>query len=218
MEGTADSGVDVILPSARGPIRCRFHTPPEGMLGATVLVGGTDGGLDGPADHVYRDLAQQLLQYRIASLRLDFRLRTVPGIVEEGVFDVLHGIAFLKGQGAAGIGLVGHSFGGAVVIAASAEAPEVSAVVTLATQSAGTQQAGRIAPRPLLLIHGSDDVRLPPSCSEYVYKLAGEPKELVILSGARHNLGQRRAELLALLTRWLGERLGHPVSVSPRES
>lgn len=178
------------------------------MLGATVLVGGTDGGLDGPADGLYPALAQELLSYGVASLRLDFRQHIAPGIVEEGVFDLLCGISFLEEEGAPRIGLVGHSFGGAVVITAAAQSQSVQAVVTLATQSAGAQLAGHVAPRPLLLVHGSDDIRLPPFCSEYVYRLAGEPKELVILPGARHSLRQRRAELLALLAQWVGERLG----------
>lgn len=177
-------------------------------MGATVLVGGTDGGLDGPADHLYPDLAQELLPYGVASLRLDFRLHIAPGVVEEAVYDVSRGIFFLREEGAPRIGLVGHSFGGAVVITAAAQSQEASAVVTLSTQSAETRLADRIAPRPLLLVHGSDDVRLPPGCSEYVYHIAREPKELVILQGARHSLRQHRAELLALLVRWLGEKLG----------
>jgi fermentation-respiration switch protein FrsA (DUF1100 family) len=62
---------------------------------------------------------------------------------------------------------------------------------------------GRISPRPLLLIHGADDIRLPPSCSEYLYARAGEPKELIIYEGATHSLRQRREELRALLVGWL---------------
>jgi hypothetical protein len=37
--------------------------------------------------------------------------------------------------------------------------------------------------------------------------MAGEPKELVILPGARHSLRQRRGELRRLLRRWLVEKL-----------
>lgn len=211
MAASPDPTTDLVLPSSRGPIRCRYHAPAAPLRGAAVLVGGTDGGLDGPADAIYVDLAQRLLPQGIGTLRLDFRLHTAPGEVEEGVFDVLHGIAFLQEQGAAGVGLVGHSFGGAVMITAAAQAPEVRAVVTLATQSAGTQLAPRVTPRPLLLIHGSEDIRLPPACSEYVYQIAREPKELVILPGARHSLRQRRAALLELLVTWLTDKLGQPL-------
>ena len=52
-----------------------------------------------------------------------------------------------------------------------------------------------------------DMPRLSPDCSRYVYRMAGEPKELIILPGARHSLRQRRGELRRLLRRWLVEKL-----------
>jgi pimeloyl-ACP methyl ester carboxylesterase len=44
----------------------------------------------------------------------------------------------------------------------------------------------RIAPRPLLLIHGAENRLHPPSESEELYRGAGEPKELVMLAGSGH--------------------------------
>ena len=46
--------------------------------------------------------------------------------------------------------------------------------------------ADRIAPRPILLIHTSDDVVLSPEESISVYQKAKEPKKLVILDGYIH--------------------------------
>ncbi len=46
----------------------------------------------------------------------------------------------------------------------------------------------KISPRPLLIVHGSDDVGIPLSGVKRLYELAGEPKELVIVEGADHNL------------------------------
>lgn len=201
------SGEPVRIETERGPISCLYHRGRRGG-GAVVWVGGTDGGFDGPADAIYADLAEDLVEDGIGSLRLDFRRRDAPGIVPEGAHDVLAGVAFLKGEGVGKIGLVGHSFGGAVVITAAALSPDVSAVVTLSTQTAGTAPAPRVAPRPLLLVHGELDRRLPPECSEYVYERAGQPKELVILKGAKHSLRQRRRELRELLRAWLREKVG----------
>ena len=45
---------------------------------------------------------------------------------------------------------------------------------------------GRIAPRPLLLVAGSDDRAVPPWMAERLYRAAGEPKRLLIVEGAQH--------------------------------
>lgn len=203
----AGSAKLVRLETERGPIACLYH---EGRRdqGGVVFVGGTDGGFDGPANGIYATLAGDLLAGGISSLRLDFRLHVAPGDVEEGTHDILAGVAFLKQKSAGRIGLVGHSYGGAVVINAAALSRDVDAVVTLSTQTAGTALAPRIAPRPILLVHGELDTRLPPACSRYIYERAGEPKELLILKGAKHSLRQRREELRQLLREWLVEHLG----------
>jgi fermentation-respiration switch protein FrsA (DUF1100 family) len=44
----------------------------------------------------------------------------------------------------------------------------------------------RIAPRPVLLLHGSDDSLIDVSNSERLYAAAGEPKQLVIFEGGHH--------------------------------
>jgi uncharacterized protein len=44
----------------------------------------------------------------------------------------------------------------------------------------------QLSPRPLLLVHGSDNRLNPPDESVELHRLAGEPKELVLLPGAGH--------------------------------
>lgn len=198
-------GEPIELPTERGPVRCLYHRGRRGA-GAVLMVGGTDGGFDGPAGQIYSTLAEDLSRDGIAALRLSFRVRRAPGPMGEGVFDVLAGIRFLHRRGVGPISLVGHSYGGAVVIEAATRSPEVTAVVALSTQTAGAQRAGLVSPRALLLVHGSEDRRLPPYCSEQVYSWAQEPKEIVILEGAKHSLRQRREELRQLLVDWLRRR------------
>jgi pimeloyl-ACP methyl ester carboxylesterase len=200
------TGQPLRLETERGAIPCLFHRGREGA-GAVIWVGGTDGGFDGPANAIYPTMAEDLLAEGISSLRMSYRVLTVPGNLEECVFDVLAGVSFLVEEGAGRIGLVGHSFGGAVVISAAALSPRVDAVVTLSTQTAGTGVTPKVAPRPILIIHGEQDRRLSPDCSRYVFELAREPKELLILPGAKHSLRQKREELRGTLRRWLIEKL-----------
>lgn len=176
----------------------------EGYHAAVVLVGGAGGGFDGPAS-IYPDLAEVLESEGVSSLRLDYRR---PNDLEACVLDVLVAIQFLGDQGIEEVGLVGWSFGGAVVIGAGANSDLVTAVVTVATQSHGTALAPRLSPKALLLIHGAADRTLPPSCSQEVYEHAGEPKELVIYQGANHGIDQKREPMLRKIEDFLVGHLG----------
>ena len=46
----------------------------------------------------------------------------------------------------------------------------------------------RIAPRPVLILHGSADEVVDPSHARALYERAGKPRELVIIEGAGHRL------------------------------
>lgn len=201
----------VEVDSARGAIHCAFSAPAlDGPV--VVMVGGGDGGLDGPVG-LYPALAEELAAVGIGTLRVDFRIHRFPGPVDEGVHDVRAAVAWLTGRGVTRVGLLGHSFGGAVVIEAAAQEPDcVVSIATLATQTAGAQRVDQLAPRPLLLIHGLDDVRLSPDCSRLLYSLAGEPKELVLLESATHSLRQRHSEVRELLVEWFVRTLGNEVA------
>ncbi|MDA0301227.1 MAG: dienelactone hydrolase family protein [Chloroflexi bacterium] len=190
----------IAIPTPRGDVAARF-TAAAGDTAparAVLLVGGADGGFDGPAEALYPTLAEDFATHGIATLRVDFRLLRFPNEVEEGVQDAIAGLAWLGARGARHIVLIGHSFGGAVVIESAVRAPDtVVGVVTLATQTAGAQRIAMLAPRPVLLIHGGEDVRLSPICSQMLHAAAGDPKELVILAGATHSLRQSREEVRA---------------------
>ena len=205
----------VALESERGVVRCAWLAAASAEA-AVLMVGGGDGGLDGPAEALYPDLARGLAERGVASLRVDFRVHAFPGPLEEGVHDVLRGVAFLAGEGIARAGLLGHSFGGAVVIEAGVRSQRVAAVATLATQTAGAQRVAELAPRPLLLAHGLDDARLPPDCSRLLHRMAGEPKRLELLEGATHSLRQRREDVRRLLLGWFADALAAPDGGEPR--
>jgi pimeloyl-ACP methyl ester carboxylesterase len=207
---------ELSIPSDRGLVRALYDPPRRGRP-VVIMVGGFDGGFEGPADGLFPRLAEGLGEHGIGALRVDFIDRVAPGIVENGARDVRAAIAELKRRGVSEVALVGHSFGAAVMITVAAEAAEVRAVAALSTQTAGVQGAPRIAPRPLLLVHGIEDLRLPPDCSRYVYAIAREPKELVLLEGARHSLRQRKHDVYRLLLDWLLRHLGDKGASAPED-
>lgn len=65
-----------------------------------------------------------------------------------------------------------------------------------------------IAPRPLLLVHGSQDETVPVSHARRLYETAGEPKKLVVIDGAGHRLRQD-GRAIGAVRDWLKYRRGN---------
>lgn len=138
----------VKITTSRGSVHCRYY-PVTGTQQAAIWVGGVGGDWDTPAKGLYRQLCQDLTSKGIASLRVHYRY---PTELVEAVLDVLAGLSFLQDEGIESVALIGHSFGGAVVIQAGAQSDAVRTVVTLATQSYGTDPAPELATRCSLLL------------------------------------------------------------------
>lgn len=196
----------VKLDTQRGEIVCRYYSSnthnPASV--AVVYVTGVGGGWGTPAIGLYPRLCCSLARIGTDGLRVRYRH---PTDLLESVFDTLAGIAFLREEHRIkAIVLVGHSFGGAVVIQAAVQASDiVSTLVTLATQSYGAAHVisklkhGTSA----LMIHGSDDKVLPVYCSEEVYQKAHDPKQIVLCQGASHGLDEVSEEVYELVYDWL---------------
>jgi pimeloyl-ACP methyl ester carboxylesterase len=202
----SDGSFRILIQTSRGDIPCLFH-PCEGEDGVAVFLGGAMGGFDGPANGMYRRLAESLVGKGMSALRLHYRL---PGQFEECVLDVLGALSFLKGIGAGRVVLVGHSFGGAVVIKAGELSPQVAAVAALSSQRYGTSSVENLAPRPLLLIHGLDDTVLLPAASEDIYARARQPKRLALIEGAGHALTECADDLTEMIEMFLLAMAGPP--------
>ena len=197
-----------------GAVECRWHPAPAGDA-AVLWVFGAGGGLGGPAGGLYTRLGQRLRSRGIASLELAYRH---PGRLGESVGDVLLGLAWLAGEGRRRVVLVGHSFGGAVVVTAGAAAGDaVVAVAALSSQTRGTEAVASISPKPLMVMHGTADEVLPDACSRDIYERARQPKELVLYPGCRHGLGECREELDRDLTGWLERVIAGGPGRSPRD-
>lgn len=193
------TGRGMLMRTNRGDVEALVHHGTETDK-AIVWVWGARGGFDGPANGLYGNLAEEL-KGQYTSLRVNYRN---PSVLGESVLDTMAGISFLTGTGHNQIILVGHSFGGAVVITTASLGDErIKAVVALSSQTYGAQSAGSVSPRPLLLVHGEDDTRLPVSCSEMIYQWAAEPKELVTYPGAEHGLRECEDEVHELVRNWI---------------
>src|SRR5437762_9963047 len=129
------------LQTNRGDIDALYHlavNPPISKRLGVVFVGGAGGGLDGPARGLYPAVAKELQRAGIAALRVDYRH---PNHLEECVLDTLCGVEFLRSDGVERVAVVGHSFGGAVVISAGAVSRHVYAVVPMSSQTFGADLA-----------------------------------------------------------------------------
>ena len=203
------TGEPLVIQTRRGDIPIIVHRAPDSQLGV-VWVCGARGGFGGPGPGTYMRLAEQFTGQGITSLRLDYR---DPNNLPECVLDLMAGVAFFKGQDYEPVVVVGHSFGGAVVIAGGAVNSHVKGVVCLSSQTYGSEAVGQLSPRPLLLVHGKSDTRLPFSCSQQIYGRALEPKQLVLYDGAEHRLEECRDDLEQLLSDWIPATLAAPVTI-----
>lgn len=114
----------------------------------------------------------------------------------------------MEHEGIQSVGLVGHSFGGAVVIEAAAAVPNmVLTIVTLSTQSYRAVEAVSKLRKgcSILLIHGTDDDVLWPSCSSYVYNNANNPKKIILYEGAKHRLEEAAEQVHQIVYQWIVE-------------
>lgn len=190
---------DVCLHTIPGAVLIRQYEPLDAKS-AVIMVGGVAGDFDTPARELYPRLARTFQQQGIGALRVQFR---DPIDLDDSTHDVLAGIEFLRSHGIERVGLIGYSFGGAVMIQAALRSQVVATVITLATQGFGTEGVEDITPRSILFIHGYDDEVLPVNCSIDAHSRAGEPKRLKLLPGARHRLDEAADEVYDTVREWM---------------
>ena len=199
---TGETGRSLRLTTSRGDVRCLLHQPSGTMTGLGVVwAPGARGGFAGPANGLYRALAEELTGHGVTSLRVDYRHA---GHLDESTLDVLAAIWRLEDVGCPAITLVGHSFGGGVVVSAARYASSVRAVAVLASQTHGAEDVALLGGRRLLVVHGEADDVLPVSNARLIHDWApGPAKQLVTYPGAGHGLRECADELRALLRDWL---------------
>jgi dienelactone hydrolase len=181
-----------------GYVKCELYRAESDRV--VICMHGAGGGTHGPGN-LYHPLAIELRASGISSLLIDCRYDSD---LEQCVSDVRACIDYLDDlYHMNSVALVGWSFGGAVVISAAAHEPRVKTVVTISSQSRGAEEARAVAPRPLLIVHGTADRTLPYRCSEDIARNAGEPKKLVLMPDADHCFTAHKQELFTLVRDWL---------------
>ncbi|MDE3228886.1 MAG: alpha/beta hydrolase, partial [Chloroflexota bacterium] len=108
------------------------------------------------------------------------------------------------------VALIGCGAGASLAIAAGSASEAVTGVAAIAPDATALEFVADLAPRRLLLIHGAADTVTPADASRILYVHAGDPKELVILPGGRHDLIHSREEALDKLTAWTRDLLRNP--------
>lgn len=181
------------------PVQARL-VDAGGVEAGVLMVGGIGGGFDSPASGLYDRLAADLPEVGVTTLRVRFRR---PGDLHAATADVLAGLDELGRRGVERVGLVGHSFGGAVVIRAGVRDERVAAVCTLSAQRHGADEVAALAPRRLLAVHGTRDPVLPPSCSADIVRLAGSGARLELVQGAGHTFDAEADAVHDLVRGWL---------------
>ncbi len=188
--------------TTRGDIPLTLHgTEAPGRVALCIC--GAIGGFDGPA-LLYARMGLELPRLGIGVARLNYRM---PNEFGECVVDTMAGLSFLKGVGYGPAAIVGHSFGGAVAINAGTLGPTVATVTAISSQLAGAHVVGDLAPRSLLLLHGTADTILSHECSQILFERAREPKTLKLFDGADHRFTNAGDELYQTVRDWLLNRL-----------
>ena len=67
------------------------------------------------------------------------------------------------------------------------------------------EQVSRLAPRPLLIIHGENDIFPPPEHAKALFDRALDPREYILIPEANHYFSWHRTELRTHILEWLDQ-------------
>jgi len=196
-----DSYEFVQIETSLGRVDCAYYRA-EGTDKGVIMVTGVTGDFDSPADSLYPRLSAALKEMGISSLRIKFRN---PKDLSEALIDVLVGMEFLKSENIGAFGLIGHSFGGAVVVQAAFNNKNVKTIVLLSTQGYGIAPISFLPKNTsVFLIHGEEDEVISPDISVRAYNLAHEPKRIEVYDAkAGHQLDNVADEVYVEVKDWI---------------
>ncbi len=184
---------------------------------AVILLSGAGGGVTGPSS-IFLSLACKLatLGRGIPCLRLDYRY---PTELEPSVSDAKAGMAYLRDMyGLDRFVLVGWSFGGSVVFSAAGEDERVVGCAAVASTAVGAEGIEKLAPRPVLLLHGSADNTASVGCSQRLWHMYGNgDRMLQVFEGDNHSLSKNAEEAEEMLCEFVARCAGIRVGQQERK-
>jgi alpha/beta superfamily hydrolase len=168
----------------------REHTESDNKT-AVILLSGAPGGMMGPSE-MWPSLANRVANSDdgIPVLRLNYRYTAQ---TKYCIADVKTAMKYLEDKySITHFILVGWSFGGALVSAMGGSDDRVIACAMAASQKAKTEGVQTMAPRPLLLVHGTSDQTMRYSASQELFEEYGEEgeRELQLIDGEDHEFGR----------------------------
>lgn len=188
---------------------------------AAILLSGAGGGVVGPSS-MYISIADKLASLRkgIPVMRLDYRY---PARNKYCVPDVLAAMKFLeRNVSVSRFVLVGWSFGGAPTFTVGGMDDRVVGCATVASQTAETEGIKNVGKRgiPLLLLHGTGDRTLSPSCSQRLYDMYGEKgkRKIELFPGDDHALTGNSLKAEEMLAEFIMSCAGVQISDDEQEN
>lgn len=123
-------------------------------------------------------------------IRLDYREPAETNFCTE---DILGAMEFMNNRlSTTEYVVIGWSFGSAPAFTAAARDERIRGVACVAPQTAETSGVTKLAPRPMLLLHGTGDRVLHPRCSKQLFESYGDSPEgdrsLKLYEGDDHGL------------------------------
>ncbi|KAK5124023.1 hypothetical protein LTR85_002220 [Meristemomyces frigidus] len=187
------------------------YRPGEHNKTAAILLSGAGGGVVGPSS-MYLSMADKLASLpphqALLALRLDYRY---PARNKYCVPDVQAAVDYLQRESQIdNVVLVGWSFGSAPVFTFGGMDARCIGAAMVAPQTAETEGIRKMAPRPVLLCHGTGDRTLSHSCSKRLKEMyeSGDRTgkgdvEVKLFDGDDHALTRHAQEAETLITQFI---------------
>lgn len=205
---TTVTSVSMTISTSRGPISGLWR-PASVTRAAAVLLPDADTSTSdaaSPLNSLLDALGARLQRSGVSA----FQLSACPRDADVRQLCLLAALNTLRRQGVARIALIGCGVGASLAIAAGSASDEVTGVAAIAPDTTALEFVADLAPRRLLLLHGAADMVTSAGASRALYARAGDPKEVIIYPGERHDLIRCREEALDTLTTWTRDLLRNP--------